>query len=254
MFSRSLLGNKRPSLTLRFSVIPLVAIVFVAAASESGYETARGRMVDEIRTMARSVAGGSSAPEISELVLEAIGSVPRHLFVPKRFRSAAYLNRPLPIAAGQTISQPYIVALMTELVGVEPGDVVLEVGTGSGYQAAVLAELGARVHTIEIIPELGEQAAELFKSLGLTGISTRIGDGYKGWAEEAPFDGIIVTAAAPHIPPPLVEQLTTRASMVIPVDSPSGFQELWVVTKNADGTVGERRVATVRFVPLTREK
>ena len=253
MFFRSVLGNQRPLLALGFSVIPLAVIVLVAAAGEGGYEAERERMVEEIRTMARSVAGESSAPEISEPVLEAIGNVPRHPFVPERFRGAAYYNRPLPIGAGQTISQPYIVALMTELVGAGPGDVVLEVGTGSGYQAAVLAELGTRVHTIEIIPELGEQAAELFERLGLTGISTRIGDGYMGWEEAAPYDGIIVTAAAPHIPPPLVEQLKTGAPMVIPVDGPSGLQELLVVTKNADGTVDKNYVATVRFVPLTRD-
>jgi protein-L-isoaspartate(D-aspartate) O-methyltransferase len=239
---------------LRLGVLFLAFTFLVGAASGGRFDTERRRMVEEIRTMSSSVASRSETPEISEQVLEALGSVPRHLFVPKRFRKAAYYNRPLPIAAGQTISQPYIVALMTELAGVERGDDVLEVGTGSGYQAAVLAALGIRVHTIEIIPELGEQAAELFDRLGLTEISTRIGDGYNGWEDAAPFDGIIVTAAAPHIPLPLVAQLKTGSHMVIPVDNSSGHQELLVITKNADGTFDERRVAAVQFVPLTRQK
>lgn len=239
---------------LKFGAVVLAFIILVGAESGSRFDTERKRMVEDIRTMSNSVASRSDTPEISEPVLEALGNVPRHLFVPKRFRKAAYYNRPLPIAAGQTISQPYIVALMTELLGVKPDDSVLEVGTGSGYQAAVLAALEVRVHTIEIIPELGEHAAALFDRLGLTGISTRIGDGYNGWEDAAPFDGIIVTAAAPHIPLPLVAQLKTGSAMVIPVDNSSGHQELLVVTKNSDGTFDQRRVAAVQFVPLTRQK
>lgn len=211
-------------------------------------------MVEEIREMSQSVASRSATPAVSEPVLEALGRVPRHLFVPAQMRKAAYYNRALPIDADQTISQPYIVALMTELLDMKPGDVVLEVGTGSGYQAAVLADLGAHVYTIEIIPELGEQAAALFERLNIKNVSTRIGDGYIGWEDAAPFDGIIVTAASPHIPPPLVEQLKTGSHMVIPVDNSSGSQELLIITKNADGTFDERRVAAVRFVPLTRQE
>lgn len=211
-------------------------------------------MVEEIREMSQSVASRSATPAVSEPVLEALGRVPRHLFVPAQMRKASYYNRALPIDADQTISQPYIVALMTELLDMKPGDVVLEVGTGSGYQAAVLADLGAHVYTIEIIPELGEQAAALFERLNIKNVSTRIGDGYIGWEDAAPFDGIIVTAASPHIPPPLVEQLKTGSHMVIPVDNSSGSQELLIITKNADGTFDERRVAAVRFVPLTRQE
>lgn len=211
-------------------------------------------MVEEIREMSQSVASRSATPAVSEPLLEALGRVPRHLFVPAQMRKASYYNRALPIDADQTISQPYIVALMTELLDMKPGDVVLEVGTGSGYQAAVLADLGAHVYTIEIIPELGEQAAALFERLNIKNVSTRIGDGYIGWEDAAPFDGIIVTAASPHIPPPLVEQLKTGSHMVIPVDNSSGSQELLIITKNADGTFDERRVAAVRFVPLTRQE
>ncbi len=220
--------------------------------NDEWFEAERNRMVENVRAMSRSVAGQSATPQVSERVLTAMGRVPRHLFVPERHRDAAYQNRPLPIDAEQTISQPYVVALMTELLDVEPGDTVLEVGTGSGYQAAVLSELDVFVHTIEIIPELGEQANARLKNLGYTNIETRTGDGYQGWEESAPFDGIIVTAAAPHVPPPLVEQLKPGATMVIPVDNTSGSQDLLVVTKNNNGALSERSIATVRFVPLTR--
>jgi protein-L-isoaspartate(D-aspartate) O-methyltransferase len=189
---------------------------------------------------------------ISDEVLAAIGRVPRHLFVPEHMRRDAYDNRPLPIGQGQTISQPYIVALMTELLRPRAGSKVLEVGTGSGYQAAVLAELGAQVHTVEIVPELGERSAKLLKQIGYDAIVARIGDGYAGWPEAAPFDGIIVTAAPDHVPQPLIDQLKAGARLVIPVGRDA--QQLAVVTKNADGSVKREDLLLVNFVPLTGKR
>jgi len=170
--------------------------------------------------------------------------------VPTSFRKQAYDNKPLPIGQEQTISQPYIVALMTELVGAHEGSRILEVGTGSGYQAAVLAELGAKVYTIEIVSELGKTAAALLQELGYGNVETRIGDGYAGWAQEAPFDGILVTAAPDHVPQPLVDQLKPGGRIIIPLGR--GSQQLAVITKNADGTVQREDLLLVAFVPLTR--
>jgi protein-L-isoaspartate(D-aspartate) O-methyltransferase len=184
------------------------------------------------------------------LVLEAMRKVPRHLFVPEQYRGDAYRDGPLPIARGQTISQPYIVAIMTQLLKLDSTSKVLEIGTGSGYQAAVLAEISDSVYTIEIIESLGLRADTLLDSLGYTDIFTRIGDGYLGWPEAAPFDGILVTAAAPKIPQPLVEQLKVGGMMVIPVGVHS--QDLLLITKNEDGIVKES-VIPVRFVPMTGE-
>jgi protein-L-isoaspartate(D-aspartate) O-methyltransferase len=179
--------------------------------------------------------------------------VPRHEFVPERLRRQAYANRPLPIGYGQTISQPYIVALMTDLV--EPGadDRVLEIGTGSGYQAAVLATLVGEVYTIEIIEPLGLAARARLERLGYDNVEVRLGDGYYGWPERAPFDAIVVTAAASHVPPPLIQQLKPGGRMVIPVGSRFLVQQLVLVTKDADGRVTTRQLLPVRFVPLTGE-
>ena len=185
-------------------------------------------------------------------VLAALRAVPRHEFVLAEHRSLAYTDQPLPIGLGQTISQPYIVALMTELLDPGPDDVVLEVGTGSGYQAAVAARLVSRVYSIELVPELAAAAAERLGRLGLTNVEVRAGDGYLGWPEHAPFDGILVTAGADHVPPPLVEQLAPGARLVIPVDDDRGDQVLQVLEKRPDGTVDVRDVAFVRFVPLLR--
>ena len=220
-------------------------------AEEGPYDASRDHMLAEIRSMAQAVGGGGLPSEISTAVLEAMARVPRHMFVPEELRRFAYDNRPLPISRGQTISQPYIVALMTELAEVAPGEKVLEVGTGSGYQAAVLAELGANVHTIEIVPELGRQAAALLARLGYAKVQTRIGDGYAGWPEVAPFGAIVVTAAADHIPQPLMEQLAPGGRMVIPLGEASADQHLMLVVKNPDGTVETRRFLPVAFVPLT---
>lgn len=187
-------------------------------------------------------------------VLEAMRRVPRHLFVPPEVRSLAYGDHPLPIGHGQTISQPYIVAKMTELVAPRPGDRVLEVGTGSGYQAAVLSLLAGEVYSIEILPELGAEAAERLRALGYRNVEVRIGDGYRGWPDKAPFDAIVVTAAPPRIPPRLVEQLKPGGRMVLPVGPPppGGVQWLMVLTKGDRGPpdVRARRLMPVQFVPM----
>ena len=187
---------------------------------------------------------------LDEKVLAAMGKVPRHLFVPEELAGAAESDEPLPIGYGQTISQPYIVALMTELAGLEGGETVLEVGTGSGYQAAVLAEIAAHVFSIEIVEPLAASAAERLRRLGYANVVVRQGDGYRGWPGEAPFDAIIVTAAPDHVPEPLVAQLKVGGRLVIPVGDLS--QELLTITKTENGTVTERQIP-VRFVPMTGE-
>lgn len=214
------------------------------------------------------VGGGSGGPDWADLrdrmvrqqietrgvqdpaVLAAMRAVPRHRFVPADYREAAYNDSPLPIGESQTISQPYIVALMSELLEVGPGDRVLEIGTGSGYQAAVLAAMGVEVYTVEIRPRLCERARSTLTELGYDGVRVRCGDGYGGWPEEAPFDGIIVTAAPDRIPEPLVDQLGEGARMVIPLGD--FYQQLMVIRRTEDG-VEERSVIPVRFVPMTGE-
>ena len=187
-------------------------------------------------------------------MLDAINTVERHEFVPDDEIEYAYQNQPLPIGHGQTISQPYIVALMTELLEPEADDVVLEIGTGSGYQAAILAELVGEVYTIEIVESLASQADARLARLGYDNVTTRLGDGYFGWPEQAPFDSIVVTAAATHVPPPLVEQLKPGGKMVIPVGGRFTTQWLLLVEKNENGEVVTRQVTAVRFVPLTGER
>ena len=214
-----------------------------AAGQQVDHEEARRRMVRE-QIEARGVRDPA--------VLGAMRAVPRHEFVLPEHRSLAYADRPLPIGLGQTISQPYIVALMTELLEPEPGDRVLEVGTGSGYQAAVAARLVGHVYSIELLPELASSAAERLGRLGVSNVEVRAGDGYLGWPEHAPFDGILVTAGADHVPPPLLEQLAPGARMVIPVEDAGGDQVLQVLAKREDGSVDVREVAPVRFVPLLR--
>lgn len=186
-------------------------------------------------------------------VLEAMRHVPRHLFVPESHQRNAYINHPLPIGLGQTISQPFIVGYMTQMLDLQAGEKVLEIGTGSGYQAAVLSELTPHVYTIEIIEELGKQARKRFKKLGYNTIKTRIGDGYKGWPEYAPFDAIILTAAADRIPQPLLEQLKPGGILVMPEGDPTGPQTLIRVTKNEQGEISRERKLPVRFVPMTGE-
>ncbi len=185
-------------------------------------------------------------------VLAAMEAVPRHLFVPVHERSFAYADHPLPIGEGQTISQPYIVAAMTELVQPKPGDVVLEIGTGSGYQAAVLAKIVKQVFTIEIVEPLARDAKERLAAMGYSNVTVRAGDGYLGWPEQAPFDGIVVTCGAEHVPQPLVDQLKPGGRMVTPVGAINEVQSLLLIQKDATGHVTSRDVMAVRFVPLTR--
>ena len=179
-----------------------------------------------------------------------MNSVPRHLFVPVEYRRGSYFDQPLPIGLGQTISQPYIVALMTEMLDVDNNDIVLEIGTGSGYQAAVLSTIVKELYTIEIIEELGLQASERLKRLGYDNVKVKISDGGLGWPEKAPFDVIIVTAAAPKIPEPLIKQLKPGGRMVIPVDNNFFSQDLLIVEKDEDGNIETKKTIPVRFVPL----
>lgn len=185
-------------------------------------------------------------------VLAAIEAVPRHAFVPERYLEQAYEDHPLPIGHGQTISQPYIVALMTQLLELKRGDKVLEIGTGSGYQAAILAELTEEVYSVEIIPELAWEAAQRLKQLGYTNVRVKYDDGYYGWEEFAPYDAIIVTAAADHVPPPLIRQLNDGGNLVIPVGTEGGEQRLQKITKQGD-QVSIENVIGVIFVPFTRK-
>jgi protein-L-isoaspartate(D-aspartate) O-methyltransferase len=223
-----------------------------AGAQDDGAQALRDEMVAEVRAHAAGLEhlfGGGLSPA----VIEVMRSVPRHRFVPERERHLAYQDRPVPIGYGQTISQPFIVAAMTDLLEPEAGDVVLEIGTGSGYQAAVLAPLVEKVCTIEIIPELGERAAEVLDTEVRGNVEVRVADGYHGWPECGPFDGIVVTAAIEHVPPPLVGQLKPGGRMVIPVGGPFSLQMLTVVEKSATGEVSTRQLMPVRFVPFTRE-
>lgn len=214
------------------------------------YRDARLLMV---RQQIASRLGGRN-PVTDTAVLRAMETVPRHRFARPGDVDRAYSDRPLPIGHGQTISQPYIVAAMTEMLHVVRGDVVLEIGTGSGYQAAVLAEISDSVYTIEVVEPLGRDAAVRLAELGYGGVRTLVGDGYFGWPEHPPFDGILVTAAASHIPPPLVEQLKPGARMVIPVGGPFQVQSLMLVEKQRDGSVIQWNMGAVRFVPLTRSE
>ena len=223
-----------------------------SANAQDRYAGARTRMVTEISAMARETAAETGRPKFGEAVMTAMGKVPRHRFVPTTQEPFAYQNHPLPIGEGQTISQPYIVALMTDLLDPKSTDRVLEIGTGSGYQAAVLAELVERVYTIEIVAPLAKRAMRTLEQLGYRNIEARIGDGYNGWAAAAPFDSIIVTAAPPEIPKALIDQLKPGGRMVIPVGGSRDVQELLLVEKRSDGTAATRRTLTVRFVPLTR--
>jgi protein-L-isoaspartate(D-aspartate) O-methyltransferase len=222
----------------------------VAPAAEGAAE--RELMALTVANMAATMGVGE-ARRLDPKVVEAMRQVPRHLFVPDEIRPYAYRNTALPIGHEQTISQPYIVALMTHLLQVEPGHRVLEVGTGSGYQAALLAQLGARVHSIEIVEPLAREAAARLKALGYANVEVRAGDGYLGWPEAAPFDRIIVTAGAPHIPRPLLDQLKPGGRMVIPVAAAGGDgEELILVEKDRGGKVRRRAILPVRFVPLVR--
>ncbi len=232
----------------------LAAPIGAACAARDDYAQARERLLVEIERDMRATAGTTGRERLDPRVAAALGRVPRHRFVPAQLAGRAYENRPLPIGHEQTISQPFIVALMTELVDPQPTDRVLEIGTGSGYQAAVLAELVAHVYTIEIVRPLGERAAVLLKELGYVNIDVRIGDGYLGWPEAAPFDAIVVTAAPDHMPQPLIDQLAAGGRLIAPIGSRYGIQRLQLLRKDAQGRAVTRSVLEVRFVPLTRER
>ncbi len=231
---------------MRGKVLILFVIVsflfFLGVKEEERYlKEARERMVDLIRS--RGIK--------DERVISAMLKVPRHLFVDKSQWKSAYDDRPLPIGYGQTISQPYIVALMTESLGIKKGEKVLEIGTGSGYQAAILAELTDKVYSVEIIEELGKRADRVLKNLGYK-VKIKIDDGYNGWEEYAPFDAIIVTCAPDHVPPPLIQQLKIGGRMVIPVGPTGLYQTLWLIKKEAEEKLVYKNLGDVLFVPLLR--
>lgn len=238
--------NQRQFSGLITGTRPLVFFMFFGIfllnmdVMSQNWEKQREQMV-EMQIRARDVR--------SKVVLDAMKVVPRHLFVPKSVQSMAYDDRPLPIGQNQTISQPYIVAYMTEQISPKPGMKVLEIGTGSGYQAAILAQIGCRVYTIELLDELANRAATTLKELGYTKVSVKCGDGYQGWPEEAPFDAIIVTAAPEYIPPKLIEQLKDGGIMVLPVGPVNSVQFLKLVTKKESKTT-ETNLLPVRFVPM----
>ena len=219
----------------------------------TAYTADREEMLRTIETECRYTQGMTGVERISARVMAAMARVARDQFVPPGMKSYAYDNTPLPIGNGQTISQPFIVALMTDLLAPEAGDVILEIGAGSGYQAAILAELVKQVHTIEIIPALASEARDRLQHLGYANVTVQEGDGYQGLPEYAPYDGIIVTAAAPHLPLPLLQQLRPGARLVIPLGRPHSPQELMVLTKDRQGRISERSVLAVSFVPLTGE-
>ncbi len=255
---RSLTGSLLVSLIVSrvkvslWASVSLCLLLMVSQPSNAlNWEERRQHMVDEIREDAVATAFYIGKKSFEPKVMAAINFVPRHEFVPLFQLALAYRNTPLSIGYGQTISQPYIVALMTDMLQPKPDHKVLEVGTGSGYQAAVLSRLVSKVYSIEIIPELSNIAEQRLERLGYSNVQLRIGDGFYGWPKEAPFDSIIVTAAGGQIPPPLVRQLKPGGRMVIPVGSPYSVQHLMMVEKNARGEVSVRQVLPVRFVPLT---
>jgi protein-L-isoaspartate(D-aspartate) O-methyltransferase len=209
----------------------------------------RQTMIEEIAAEAAATADYTGRSAFDGRVMAALASVPRHEFVPPTEEAYAYINNALPIGHGQTISQPYIVALMTDLLDPQPNHSVLEIGTGSGYQAAVLSELVRQVYSIEVIPELAAEAAERLRRLGCRNVSVKAGDGNAGWPEHAPYDGIIVTAAAAKVPEALLAQIRNGGRMVIPVGG-SGSQELMLIEKSASGVIASRTILPVAFVPL----
>lgn len=237
------------SMVLSICLLAFFPIAGLQAATD--YEKLRKKLVQTIEKDVRDTSIFIDKKSLDPRVMQALSKVPRHEFVSKKLRRFAYLNRPLPIGHGQTISQPYVVALMTDLLAIKNGDKVLEVGTGSGYQAAILAEMTDKVYSIEIIKELAKSASTILKQQNYNKVKTRYGDGYYGWKEHAPFDVIIVTAASSHVPPPLLEQLKPGGRIVIPVGSPFLVQQLVVVEKFSDGKIKTKQILPVRFVPLT---
>ena len=243
-----MLSIKRPSIPILVSVAVLLGVIWhgdlKAECSNADFQPQRHQMVSR-QIVDRGVRDAT--------VLSAMRAVPRHCFVPSGMQSLAYRDRPLPIGHGQTISQPYIVAKMSELLELSPGQRVLEVGTGSGYQAAVLAQMGVQVYSIEIVEPLGQAARKTLTTLGYQDVVTLIGDGYKGWPRHAPFDGIIVTCAPTHIPEPLTSQLAEGGRMVIPVGETYGVQRLFLLRKK-QGRIIQEKIFDVRFVPMVDDK
>jgi protein-L-isoaspartate(D-aspartate) O-methyltransferase len=229
----------------------MILFCWVEYVNADDYQQQRDQLVEQIKSNVQISSDFLEKDQLDAHVLEAISKVPRHEFVPEKQRRWAYKNRPLPIGYGQTISQPAVVAIMTDLLQLEQTDRVLEIGTGSGYQAAVLAELVDSVYSIEIVQELAERGAGDLKRTGYDNVILRKGDGYYGWKESAPFDAIIVTAAASHIPPPLIKQLKPGGRMIIPVGGRFMVQHLILVTKDEAGKVITRQILPVKFVPLT---
>jgi protein-L-isoaspartate(D-aspartate) O-methyltransferase len=243
-----------PKLHSRFVAAALCALPGLAACADPpDHRRQREALVGEIEQQVIETSRHLGADRLDPAVKAALLTVPRHAFVPPALQTQAYANHPLPIGAGQTISQPYIVAIMTQLLEVAAGDKVYELGTGSGYQAAVLSEMDVEVYTVEIVPELAEKASETLSGLGYDKAHVRAGDGYLGWPEAAPFDGIIVTAAADHVPQPLIDQLALGGRLVMPIGATGWVQELVVLTKDRDGSMTRRTVLPVRFVPVTGE-
>ncbi len=255
-------GGIMTNRTLKAGVLVTVALGLCwgpqALAQDDPFAALRADMIETIAEHARSAASATGRAHLSPQIMETMHTVPRHAFLgrntlsPRPLAQLAYADRPVPIGHGQTISQPFIVALMTDLLAPEPDHVVLEIGSGSGYQAAVLSGLVDKVCTIEIIPELGKTAAKAWSRQGYANIEARIGDGYYGWEACGPFDGIVVTAAAGHIPPPLVRQLKPGGRMVIPVGGAFVTQQLVLVEKDSAGQVTTRQLLPVAFVPLVR--
>lgn len=230
--------------TMRRLVLIIITLICAEPSSAQNFDNLRERMVRD-QIIERGITNRD--------VLRALREVPRHEFVPADQQRYAYADRPLPIGFGQTISQPFIVAYMTELLSLKPDDRVLEIGTGSGYQAAILAEIVSQVYSIEIVPELAERASRVIEKLEYKNVEIKQADGYYGWEEHAPFDAIVVTAASEHIPPPLIDQLADSGRMVIPVGSPFMTQSLMLVEKRGE-KITTRSVAPVRFVPFTRDR
>ncbi len=232
----------------------LLAAMATFASDDKEIPAQRQAMLEAIRLSVEDSAQYTGRSALSERVRQAMASVPREEFVLPEYRHLAYRNTPLPIEAGQTISQPLIVALMTDLLDPQADDVVLEVGTGSGYQAAVLAGLVRHVYSVEIVEQLATSAAQVLQRLDYDNVTVRAGDGYAGWPQHAPFDGIIVTAAADEIPPPLLQQLKPGGKLAIPVGAEHGYQELLLIEVDEAGKVSKKSVLPVRFVPLTGDR
>jgi protein-L-isoaspartate(D-aspartate) O-methyltransferase len=242
--------DRGPAQTLA-TALGALFLACTACAGPPDYAAQREALIREIQSQVRQTRNQLGTARLDPAVVAALRSVPREEFVPLPLRAEAYGNHPLPIGEGQTISQPYIVAVMSQLLALRPGAKVFELGTGSGYQAAILAAMGAEVYSVEIVPQLAERAQRTLARLGYDRVHVRAGDGYLGWPEAAPFDGIIVTAAAERVPQPLIDQLARGGRLVMPVGEHGWTQRLVVLQKTAAGAIERREVLPVRFVPIT---